>query len=101
MPLLEKLTLRSLLQQSVTEFADRPALAAVGGEQFSYASFGRHVQTVSELLRSRGVVTGDRVAILSENRPQRGIAYFAITVTGAVVVPTLVDFHTAEVQHII
>lgn len=101
MPPLEKLTLRSLLQSSAIAFADRPALSAVNGEQFTYASFNHLVQTVSDLLNNRGVITGDRVAILSENKPQWGIAYFAITVMGAVAVPILADFHTTEVHHII
>jgi len=98
---LEKLTLRALLQSSATAFADRPALSAVNGEQFTYASLNHLVQTVSDLLRNRGVVTGDRVAILSENKPQWGIAYFSVAVMGAVVVPILADFHTSEVHHII
>ncbi len=101
MPPLEKLTLRALLQRSASDFADRPALSAVNGEQFTYASLNHLVQTVSELLHNRGIITGDRVAILSENKPQWGIAYFSITVMGAVVVPILSDFHTTEVHHII
>ncbi|MCX6135094.1 MAG: AMP-binding protein [Ignavibacteriales bacterium] len=101
MPPLQKLTLSALLQNSATEFADRPALCAIGGEQFTYTSLNHLVQTVSDLLNNRGVITGDRVAILSENKPQWGIAYFAITVMGAVAVPILADFHTTEVHHII
>ncbi|TSA18946.1 long-chain fatty acid--CoA ligase [bacterium] len=101
MPPLEKLTLRALLQRSATAFADQTALSAVDGQVYTYATLFSHVQTVSHLLRSRGVVTGDRVALLSENKPQWGIAYFAITMMGAVVVPILPDFHMTEVQHII
>jgi long-chain acyl-CoA synthetase len=98
---LEKLTLRALLQSRAIAFADRPALSAVDGEQFTYASLNHLVQTVSDLLHNRGVITGDRVAILSENKPQWGIAYFAIAVMGAVAVPILTDFHASEVHHII
>ena len=101
MPPLEKLTLRALLQRSATAFADQPALSAVNGQVYTYATLFSHVQTVSHLLRSRGVVAGDRVALLSENKPQWGIAYFATTMMGAVVVPILPDFHLTEVQHII
>jgi long-chain acyl-CoA synthetase len=101
MPPLEKLTLRALIQRSATAFADQPALSAVNGQVYTYATLFSHVQTVSHLLRSRGVVAGDRVALLSENKPQWGIAYFAITMMGAVVVPILPDFHLTEVQHII
>jgi long-chain acyl-CoA synthetase len=98
---LDRLTLRALLQRSATSFADKPALSASSGELFTYAALFSHVQAVSQLLHDRGVITGDRVAILSENMPQWGIAYFAITMMGAVVVPILPEFHTMEVHHII
>lgn len=98
---LDRLTLRAVLQRSAASFSDKPALSGLDGELFTYAALFGNVQAVSQLLRDRGVITGDRVAILSENKPQWGIAYFAITMMGAVVVPILPDFHTMEVHHII
>jgi long-chain acyl-CoA synthetase len=41
------------------------------------------------------------VAILGENMPNWGIAYFAVTTMGAVAVPILPDFHATEIQHIL
>jgi long-chain acyl-CoA synthetase len=101
MEALKKLTIREVLQQSAVEFADRPALSSVDGPFLSYAALHTNVRTVTHLLRDRGVITGDRVALLSENRSQWGIAFFAITTMGAVAVPILPDFHPTEVQHII
>jgi long-chain acyl-CoA synthetase len=98
---LESLTLRSVLLRSAADFADRPALSAVDGPILTYASFNTYVQTVTHLLRDRGIVTGDRVALLSENRPQWGIAFFAITTMGAVAVPILPDFQATEIHHIL
>ncbi len=98
---LDRLTLRALLQTSAASFAQRPALSALNGELLTYAALFNHVRTVSQLLHDRGVITGDRVAILSENKPEWGVAYFAITMMGAVVVPILTDFHTTEIHHII
>jgi long-chain acyl-CoA synthetase len=100
-PSLSTLTLRALLYQSADSFANRIALSDVGGKPFTYASFLSSVQSVSQLLHSRGVITGDRVAILSENKPQWGIAYFAVTTMGALAVPILPDFHPTEIHHII
>jgi long-chain acyl-CoA synthetase len=101
MDTLQKLTLRAVLEKSVTEFADRPALSAVDGPIHTYFSLNTHIQTVIALLRDRGIVTGDRVALLSENRPQWGMAFFAITTMGAVAVPILPDFQTTEIHHIL
>jgi long-chain acyl-CoA synthetase len=98
---LENLTLRSVLLRSATDFADRPALSAVDGPILTYANLNTHIQIITHLLRDRGIVTGDRVALLSENRPQWGIAFFAITTMGAVAVPILPDFHTTEIHHIL
>ena len=47
----------------------------------------RRVMGVAVELRRRGVQKGDRVAILSENRPEWQIADFAILLIGAVTVP--------------
>jgi len=44
---------------------------------------------------------GDKVAILSTNMPNWGIAYFAITFMGAVVVPILPDFSPDEVANVL
>jgi len=53
------------------------------------------------MLREYGIRKGDRVAILSQNMPNWGVAYLAITSMGAVVVPILVDFHENEIKQIL
>jgi long-chain acyl-CoA synthetase len=98
---LDNLTLRSVLLRSTAEFADRPALSPVDGPVLTYDTLNTQIQIVTHLLRDRGVITGDRVALLSENRPQWGIAFFAITTMGAVAVPILPDFHSTEIHHIL
>ncbi len=98
---LEKLTLKKVLNKSTELFSKRPALALVGGEPINYEELGTYVQDVSHFLSEEGIARGDRVAILSESKPNWGIAYFAITTMGAVAVPILPDFHQSAVQHII
>ena len=98
---LEKLTLKSLLQRSVDRFGDRPALGPVDGEPMTYAEFGRKIREISEFLAEQGIVAGDRVAILSENQPNWGIAYFAITTMGAIAVPIFPEFVDSAIQHIL
>ena len=44
---------------------------------------------------------GDKVAILSTNMPNWGIAYFSVTFMGAVAVPILPDFSTTEVGNVL
>ncbi len=47
------------------------------------------------------VKKNDKVAILSANMPHWGIAHFAISFLGAVVVPILPDFHETEIQNVL
>lgn len=60
----------------------------------------RDVVGVSHALKSWGIARGDRVAILSENRPEWTIADFAVLLSGGVTVPiyaTLTDEQTAYI----
>src|SRR3954451_3244654 len=60
------------------------------GANWKYISsqdFYRRVVATAKWLQLQGVKKGDRVAILSENRPEWAIADFAILAIGAVVVP--------------
>jgi long-chain acyl-CoA synthetase len=60
---------------------------AVGWVPVSSAEIYRSVVGVARALESWGIGIGDRVAILSENRPEWTIADFAVLALGAVTVP--------------
>jgi long-chain acyl-CoA synthetase len=94
-------TLRGLLQRSAEIHPDRIALSMIDGQPLTYASLLDEVNSLSRFLQEKGVVKGDRVAVLGENMPNWGVAYFAITSTGAVAVPLLTDFHPSELGHIL
>ena len=97
---LESLTLRSLYQYSVKMYTDRPALGFVNEEQMSYAILEEKVTETQALLRKYGIRRGDKVALYSENMPNWGVIYLAVTTMGAIIVPILPDFHTSEAIHI-
>lgn len=97
MPENTSLTLAAVLQNSVQRFAQRPVLSFVSGTPMTYAEFGEEVGRVRAALRGHNVRPGDRVAILSGNMPNWGVAYFAVTSMGAVAVPLLPDFHKKEI----
>ena len=98
---LENLTLSSLIDRSVKLFENEDCCAFVGDIPISYKEFYSSVQESVNLLQSYGIKKGDKVAILSENMPNWGIAYFSITYFGAVVVPILSDFHIYDVHRIL
>lgn len=98
---LENFTLKSLIDRSVVLYPDEPALAKVGQEAISYSELQQKIQETILMLQENGIQKGDKVAILSENMPNWGIAYLSITYFGGVVVPILPDFHKSDVHHII
>jgi len=86
-------TLRDLLVQSSAVYAERPAL---GNVDDSGTLYYRDLVLLGAALASRlsreGLAPGDRVVLLSENRPEWGLAYLGITAAGFVVVPVLTEF---------
>ncbi len=101
MEALTKYTLLSMLRRTVSNFPLRPALSMIDEEPINYEELNQRVTALQVFLHQQGVIKGDRVAILSENCPNWGIAYLAITTMGAVVVPILTDFHANEINHIL
>lgn len=97
----EDRTLRNVLWNSVERYGPRTALSMVGGQGLTYTALFEQAQTISLLLHERGVIAGDRVAILGENLPNWGTVFFAVTAMGAVAVPILPDFHSTEIHQIL
>jgi long-chain acyl-CoA synthetase len=95
------MTLKLMLEESSIKYGEKAAVSFVDSEPISFSSYKKQVDQLVNFLKSRGVVLGDRVAILSENSPNWGIAYFAITSMGAIAVPILTEFHTSEIHHIL
>ncbi len=95
------MTLQQLIQESCRRFRHRIALSYTDEEPISYGDLEKHIEDLSAFLRNQGVEHGDRVAVLGENSPNWGIAFFAIQTIGAIAVPILPDFHSSEIHHIL
>jgi long-chain acyl-CoA synthetase len=67
----------------------------------SSAELYRYVIGVAKWLRTQGIVKGDRVAILSENRPEWTIADFACQLLGAVSVPIYTTLTADQTAYIL
>ncbi len=90
-----------MLKNSARLFASRPSLTSVDGTEYNYEELDRATQHVAVMLKSAGVGKGDNVAILAENSPHWGIAYFGTVICGATSVPILPDFRAVEVRSIL
>jgi long-chain acyl-CoA synthetase len=96
-----KLTIQSLFNESVKNYSNNKSLVFVGEENYTYQQLGNDVELAATLLSNLGVTKGDKVAILSTNMPNWGVAFFAVSVLGGIVVPILPDFHDNEIKTII
>jgi long-chain acyl-CoA synthetase len=97
----QQFTLQHVIEDSCRKNSSHIALTFTDDEPISYSDLKRQIDHLSVFLKNQGAVHGDRIAILGENSPQWGVAYFAITTMGAIAVPILPDFHASEVHHIL
>lgn len=96
-----KLTFPSLFEETVRKYGKSNAYSFVGEVPISWEQAGRRINALSALLEKNGICPGDKVALLSTNMPNWGIAYFSVTFMGAVVVPVLPDFSVTEVANVL
>lgn len=69
--------------------------------EISYIELSRKARDLSDYLIEKGIKRGDRVAVLSESRPEWGIAFFASVRAGAVYVPLDIKLTSAEIVSIL
>ena len=67
----------------------------------SYSEAARQVAALAESLKRLGLKSGDRVMLVSENRPEWLIADLGIMAAGCVTVPTYTTNTTRDHQHIL
>ena len=91
-------SLASLLENSAADYADREAVV-LGDVRLTYAQVNGAANQVANLLVSRGIEPGDKVAISCPNLPFFPIVYYGILKAGATVVPLNVLLKGREVAY--
>ena len=84
----------SLLDRSVSRYADRPCLDFLD-RRFTYAEVGRLVERTARGLQDMGLKKGDRVGLFLPNTPYSVVFLFAILKAGG----TCVNFNPLYVEH--
>jgi long-chain acyl-CoA synthetase len=69
--------------------------------RFSYGDVADQTRRLANFLRRCQLTPGDRVALLSENRPEWCIAYLGIVAAGATAVPLDVQLGQEEVENLL
>jgi long-chain acyl-CoA synthetase len=87
---INELTIPQMLEQSRKMFGSRVAMRYFDGNRFreiTYDGFHLMIRQAVSMLKKAGIGPADKVAILSENRPEWGAAYFAPLYLDAINVP--------------
>ena len=91
-------SLASLLENSAADYPDRDAVV-LGDTRLTYAQVDGAANQVANLLVSRGIEPGDKVALSCPNLPYFPIVYYGILKAGATVVPLNVLLKGREVAY--
>ena len=102
-PLAEMPNLVTLFFDQAEAKGDRPFLLRKEGDRWVATSWTEAARTVSSLARALGAIgirPGDRVMLVSENRPEWCLSDLAIMAAGAVTVPTYITNVERDHDHI-
>ena len=91
------------LADAIARHGSRPATRIKVGERWrvqTYAELGEQVATLAAHLVTQGVQPGDRVLLLSNNRPEWSVADLALLSVRAITVPIYPTSTPDQVRHI-
>lgn len=90
-----------LIEQSVRNHWDLPAMTDFQGKTFFYKDFALEINKLHEFFNSAGIQRGDKISICGKNSANWAIAFFATLSFGAVAVSILHEFDKNSVQYIV
>ena len=96
-------SLPAMFFEQADRLGDKPFLWAKHQRRYqplSWAAAARDVRRLALGLRALGIVRGDRVALVAENRPEWVIADLAIISAGAITVPAYVTNTVEDHRHV-
>jgi long-chain acyl-CoA synthetase len=101
---MSEVTLAQYLCRNAREFPRRPALREKEKgiwQEWTWAEYLAHVRAIALGLVGLGFQRGDKLALLSDNRPQLYAAMVAAQAVGGVPVPLFQDSIARELQYVI
>lgn len=100
----ETMSVLDFMHDKAVKFAERPALCVKDGgawREMTYGELSQKAITLASYLIELGIQQGDRVALLSEAKPEWGVALFGIMRSGGVTVPLDVKLTESELTNIL
>ena len=101
---MDTITINQMVQNTIQQHGSKTALSHKVDKEYqdiSYASLAERIKHFCLGLTELGLQKGDRVALLSENRPEWAITDLAILAGGGVTVPMFATSTSAQVEYIV
>jgi long-chain acyl-CoA synthetase len=92
------------MHEKAVKFAERPALCVKEGDswrEMTYKELSQKSISLATYLIELGIKQGDRIALLSEAKPEWGVALFGIMRSGGITVPLDVKLTESELTNIL
>ena len=94
-------SVNKILQKSLAENWDRPALSNYQGVTLCYRDVARRIAKLHIAFEQCGLHKGDKVAICSRNQANWGVCFLAAITYGAVAVPILHEFKAGSIHWLV
>ncbi len=87
--------------ESINKFWDDKCYSNLDGDTLTYGELAHLILKLHHIFGELGIKRGDRLGIVGRNSAHWCVTYLAATTYGAVIVPILPDFTSAEIEHIV
>ena len=98
---MEFTSVNKIFEQAFKNNWDRPAISNYQGVTLKFGDVARRMAKLQIMFEECGLQKGDKVAICSRNQANWAVAFLATMTYGAVPVPLLHEFKSANVHHLV
>ena len=98
---MEYTSVNKLFQEAFKKNWDRPAISNYQGMTLHYRDVARRIEKLHVMFEECGLSVGDKVAICSRNQANWAVSFLAAMTYGAVPVPLLHEFKSANIHHLV
>ena len=98
---MEFTSVNKLFQEAFKKNWDRPAISNYQGMTLHYRDVARRIEKLHIMFEECGLQVGDKVALCSRNQANWAVEFLAAMTYGAVPVPLLHEFKSANIHHLV
>ena len=98
---MEFTSVNKLYQDAFKKYWDRPAISNYQGMTLHYRDVARRIEKLHIMFEECGLAKGDKVALCSRNQANWAVAFLSAMTYGAVTVPLLHEFKSANIHHLV